>query len=149
MTFSKIIFITLLTILYATGCSEKMYGISRKTELHELPDFVCIRNVIENIPEIDSVKERHAKSIYNTRHEYTYKGKEHLGTLEITESDDGSIGFFQYNMRMNRKFSKEEMKKIKGVMKDIERRVETICGIKELQSNILESCSFTDCQVED
>jgi hypothetical protein len=139
------------------GC-DTVHGVQRVATLEAFPSIDCVRTVLDSTPGITKIDYGEtdggaAITLSGLKpegptHTFSYAGSEssHIkGHLQIRQDHRGIVSFDQTLLWLNGTPPQEDIDATRPVMRSIEQRLARDCGIHELPSRIMESCSGVRC----
>ena len=136
-----------------SGC-DFVYGVMRDAPIDTELSLDCVRQVVETTRGIDKVsyEARHdGKGLFHPEpwtYNYFYIGtpESHIvGALQIYKEYDGHLSYHNSLMDINTKPPQVEIDATRPVMRAIEMRLSSQCGVNNLPSRVKESCTGVLC----
>lgn len=151
----------LLPILFMlTGC-DVLYGVRRTAVLDQVPSLECVSSVVSTTSGVATVEKKSEQSgvavTLSGQKDPAYivdnfffrgiEGSNIVGVLQILQDHRGTITFTHSLFGINRKPPQKEVDATRPIMKRIEDRLVSECGIVQLPAHIQETCSGVDCGI--
>jgi hypothetical protein len=151
----KIRQLPLIAAALLSGC-DIFYGVYRAAPLSSRPNLDCVKDVIEKTPGVAEVHYRHDeggttltfKSPASIADSYFFRGpagSHVLGTLQIGWNYPDQVVFTDTLRDLDRKPPQEDVDRSRPVMKLVEQRLESECGMSGLASKVKETCLGVQC----
>jgi len=126
------------------GCIyEHESGIWRGKLLYHVPDTQCILKALRELPEIQKIRvvsEGRVKSGGRPGINMIYEGNGFWVQFVVRIDEHGQLSFTQSNtmVSVHKRMSHDEIERTRAVMKAVEAKLVSQCGMKELVSGIEE-----------
>lgn len=137
----------ILSILVATSCcvtlllTEHDYGVTRSAPLNAFPDTGCVRTVVAGLDGVQRVSE----SSQQDHDRLSYSGSGFSVNAYVTRDPQGKVLFSQDSITVNRRPSAREVESTRRMMRMLERRLASECGLRELVNDVHEACIRVHC----
>jgi uncharacterized protein YceH (UPF0502 family) len=129
------------------GCPTPLFqGVSRTAKLDSMPSLSCVRSTIETTRGVSSVQfEEEIATEYGQKYFFVYRGpadSDVAATLQLLEKRNGEVFLFQTS---HSGAQQRDIDATRPVMKSIENRLASECGMRSLPGRVEETCRGVLC----
>lgn len=137
-------------ILFILSSCSWLSGIFHRLELSHMPQYDCVRNAIQSVPNVKLIKEY--KADVNSERAYTYLVKDIASTIRFVHRDDENFFYHESldagyqaskgELRATRLLTLADVDAVRPSMIEVENAIAKYCNMD--LSDIERSCNIND-----